>query len=268
VPSLPALDGTDSHLWLGWHRGTVDDLAERARLIPRQVRFVSEFGAQSVPDSAMAFAEPERWPDLDWDGLREHHGLEVDVMLAHFPPADFPTFSAWRVATQRFQATLLREHIETLRRLKYRPTGGFCFSWLADPAPMISASVLDHERTPKPAWDAVVDACRPVIVVMDTLGPALVAGSALDLDVHVVNDLRQPITDGTVSVTCTWRGGRRQWAFRGDVGADACELVGRLRFTVPDEPGDLLVGLALHGRDPDGREVRATRRAGARILAR
>ena len=30
-PTCPQLDGTDSHLWLGWHRGEVGELAERAR---------------------------------------------------------------------------------------------------------------------------------------------------------------------------------------------------------------------------------------------
>ena len=38
-----------------WRPG---DLAERARLMPRVVRFVSEFGAQSVPDSAAAYIDP------------------------------------------------------------------------------------------------------------------------------------------------------------------------------------------------------------------
>ena len=33
-PYLPRLDGTDTHLWLGWHRGDLGDLAERARLMP------------------------------------------------------------------------------------------------------------------------------------------------------------------------------------------------------------------------------------------
>jgi hypothetical protein len=66
-------------------------------------------------------------------------------------------------------------------------------------------------------------------------------------------------------VTCTWRGGRRQWAFRGEVDADSCALVGRLELTVPDAPGDLLLGLALTGRDGSDAEVTATRRAGATI---
>ena len=90
-PHLPQLDGTDTHLWLGWHRGEVGDLAERARLVPRAVRFVSEFGAQSVPDSAVEFVDASRWPELDWESLREHHGLEVEVMRARVPPDEHPT---------------------------------------------------------------------------------------------------------------------------------------------------------------------------------
>ncbi len=266
-PRLPALDGTDSHLWLGWHRGEIGDLAERARLLPRTVRFVSEFGAQSVPDSADAFVDPRTWPRLDWDGLAHHHGLEVDVMIDRFPPDEHPTFDGWRRATQRYQARLLRQQIETLRRLKYRPVGGFSFSWLADPAPMISASVLDHERRPKAAWEAVVEACRPLILVADPLPSQLVAGEELGIDVHVVNDLRQPVTEATVAVTCTWRGGRRDWAFRGDVEADSVQRIGRLVLAVPAEPGDFLLGLAFSGRDADGATVTATRRAGARIVA-
>jgi beta-mannosidase len=266
-PHLPKLDGTDSHLWLGWHRGEVDELAERARALPRLVRFVSEFGAQSVPESAVEFVDPARWPDLDWDALHEHHGLQVDVIRDRVPPEDYPTFESWRNATQRYQASLLRLFIETLRRLKYRPTGGFCFSWLADPGPMISASVLDHHRAPKLAWQAVVDACRPVILVTDPLPPVLRPGARLQLDLHVVNDLRSAVTDATVAVTCSWRGGRHQWAFRGDVEADSCALVGRLELTVPDAPGDFLLGLALTGRDGSDAEITATRRAGATIVA-
>jgi beta-mannosidase len=268
APHLPQLDGTDSHMWLGWHRGEVGELAEVARIVPRLVRFVSEFGAQSVPDRAAEFVDVSRWPAIDWESLREHHGLEVEVMAQRVPPDEHPTFDAWRMATQRNQATVLRHHIETLRRLKYRPTGGFCFSWLADPAPMISASVLDDRRAPKLAWQAVVDACRPVVVVTDPLPPVVRPGDELSLDVHVVNDLRSAVADATVAVTCTWRGGRRQWKFRGDVDADAVALVGRLELTVPDAPGDLLLGLALSGRDAEDRDVSATRRAGARITPR
>lgn len=271
LPHLPQLDGTDSHLWLGWHRGDIGDLADRARTLPRLVRFVSEFGAQSVPASADTgadrYVDAAAWPELDWDELAAHHGLEIDVIRWRHPPEQFASFAAWRTATQRYQATLLRRHIETLRRLKYRPTGGFCFSWLADAVPMISASVLDHERQPKLAWQAVIDACRPVIVVCDALPDLLVAGQSVALRVHVVNDLREAIA-ATVSVTASWPGGNEQWGFRGEVEPDAVALVGRVRFDVPDAAGQLLLGLALDGRTASGDPVTATRRTGARIAAR
>lgn len=264
LPHLPQLDGTDSHLWFGWHRGDIDELAERARRIPRLVRFVSEFGAQSVPASADDYVDAGSWPDLDWDDLARHHGLEVDVMHQRHPPQDFPSFAAWRTATQRYQAELLRRHIETLRRLKYNPAGGFCFSWLADPAPLMSASVLDHDRQPKLAWRAVIEACKPVIVVHDALPDPVLPGQSLEVDVHVVNDGREAVS-ATVAITASWRGGHRQWGFRGDVGADDCGLVGRLSFDAPEWPGELLLGIALDGRTESGTPVTATRRSGVRI---
>ena len=132
-------------------------------------------------------------------------------MAARVPPADHPTFGSWRTATQRNQAMVLRHHIETLRRLKYRPTGGFSFSWLADPGPMISASVLDHERHAE-AGVAGRHRCLPA----DRRDHRPASGGPRPrvrtsrLDVHVVNDLRVAVVDATVAVTCTWRGGRRR----------------------------------------------------------
>ena len=268
APSVTTLDGTDSHLWLGWRSGEIDDLAERARLWPRAVRFVSEFGAQSVPDDASSMVDPAAWPDLDWDALERHHGLDVARLTERVPPGEHLTLASWRAATQRYQARLLQTQIETLRRLKYRPVGGFTFSWLADPAPMISTSVLDHERRPKQAWAAVVEACRPVIVVTDPLPPTLVPGAQLALDVHVVSDLRAAVPDASISITCTWREGRRDWAFRGDIAADACTKVATLELVVPDQPGELLLGIALAGQDQRGEAVRYARRTGARIRPR
>jgi beta-mannosidase len=235
--------------------------------VPRLVRFLSEFGAQSVPDGAESFVDTSRWPELDWEALAEHHRLEVDVMRTAFPPDRYATFGSWRRATQVHQATVLREHIEILRRLKYRPTGGFTFSWLADPAPLISASVLDHDRHPKLAWAAVSEACRPVIVVADPIPPELQPGGRLEFDVHVVNDLRIGVIDASVAITAAWRSGQRRWMFRGDVAADSCQLVGRVELDVPEAEGELLLGLALTGRDEKGNAVSSTRRAGTRIGA-
>ena len=143
-----------------------------------------------APDAPTSSIRP-RWPRLDWEELAERYGYEPASFETHVPPAPHPTFDSWREATQRYQATLLRHQIETMRRLKYQPTGGFTLMMLNDAAPSISWSLLDHDRQPKLAHQAVVDACRPVIVIADQLPDLLQTGDALALDVHVVNDLRR-----------------------------------------------------------------------------
>ena len=170
VPHLPQLDGTDSHLSFGWRHGEAVDLAGFARRMPSMVRFVSEFGADSVPtthpffDDALADGE---WPDLDWDRLADANGYDIDTFERLFPPSSFSSFEEWRNTTQYYQSHVLKVQIETLRTLKYRPTGGFCFSSLADPAPIVSSSVLDHERVPKDAYEIVRAACAPLLVVAE-----------------------------------------------------------------------------------------------------
>jgi len=159
------------------------------------------------------------------------------------------------VEAQRYQAHVLTVQIEALRRIKYRPSGGFTFSSLVDPSPGSPSSVftLDGER--KLAYDAVRSACAPVVVVAEPMPDPLVAGTRLDLAVHVINDRRDDldfaVVDATVSSTATTRAFR----FGGPVAADEVVDVGRLHFEVPDDPGPLTVELALthHGETVENR---------------
>jgi beta-mannosidase len=212
------------------------------------VRFVSEFGAQAVPASA-DFMQPERWPDLDWELLEERHALQKNVMDKRVPPADYGTFDAWRTATQLYQGRLLKHQIETLRRLKYRPTGGFCVFSFADGHPAVSWSILDHHRIPKLGYAAVVEACLPVIVIADRFPASVSAGQAIALDVHVVNDRRVPLEGAFVAAALRWSGGEHHWRFVGDVGADGCVRVGTLQIVVPKAPGQLQLDLTLEHPD-------------------
>lgn len=252
VAHLPQLDGTDSHLWFGWRSGDARDLAARARRIPRSVRFVSEFGSDSVPTSTPFLDEQlaaHTWPDLDWDDVAERFGYQRELMESLFPPGASADFHAWRDLTQLYQSHVLKVQIETLRRLKYRPTGGFCFSALADPAPNISGSVLDHERVPKDAYATVRDACRPVIVVSELPPDWINPGDTLALDLHLVNDRRVAIGDARVTATASWAGGTRVWNFGGPIEADEVTKVGQVKMTVPDTLGELSIELVATDAD-------------------
>ncbi len=244
IPPGPLSGGTDSHLYFGWYHGNERDLPGFLSAWPRMARFVSEFGAQAVPENA-GFMEPERWPDLDWDHLARRHALQRWVFDKRVPPVEHATFDGWREATQAYQATVLKHHIETLRRLKYRPTGGFCAFSFGEAYPAVAWAVLDHERAPKAGYQAVVDACRPVIVVADRPAETYKRGRPIALDVHVVSDLRSPIPGAEVTATLAWPGGEQVWRWAGDIPADSCERVGTVQAVAPDAPGELTLTIEL-----------------------
>jgi beta-mannosidase len=247
APHLPQLDGTDSHLFFGWRHGAAADLAGFAAGVPRMVRFVGAFGARSVPDRA-DFLHPERWPDLEDDAV--DYGYEVEPFDHHVPPTSFGSFRDWQQATQRHQADVLRRQIEILRRLKYRPTGGFCFLQWYDPEPTVGFGVLDHDRAPKLAHQAVVDACRPVIVVADPLPELVRPGDALALDIHVVSDRHDVLAATRCTAALRWAGGHHAWSWMGDLPADECVRIGTIQFVVPDALGALWLDLSIeHGSE-------------------
>ncbi|HEV2070514.1 MAG TPA: hypothetical protein VGR26_12030 [Acidimicrobiales bacterium] len=230
----PGSGGGDTHLYFGWYHGEERHLAALCRAAPRLVRFVSEFGAQAVPSGDVGFCEPERWPDLDWSRLARSHNLQKARFDRYVPPADYATFGEWRDATQAYQAGVIKHHVEELRRLKYHPTGGFCQFSFADGHPGVTWAVLDEARRPKAGYHALVEACRPVIVVAER-PPAMVApGDALALDVHVVSDLRRPLSGAMVEARMSWAGGDHRWRWQGDVEVDACVRVATIQFVVPE----------------------------------
>ena len=202
------LDGTDTHFYFGWFHGHVRDIERVAAAVPRVVRFVSEFGSDSPPldapfiDEQLArvrVAEPRLGPRRDDEGLSAggHRAeLRADGLRQLRRVA--------RRVLQYYQAHVLKVQIETLRRLKYRPTGGFCFSSLNDSAATISSSILDHERRPKAAYAAVAAACATVLVTADPLPADAAPGDRVDLDVHVVSDRHDPIDFAVVDAVASW----------------------------------------------------------------
>ena len=166
--------------------------------------------------------------------------------------------------------------------MKYRPTGGFLLHALADvgsgaggarsatgragpaggPGAGGSAEpggfgLLDGLRRPKPGWQALVDACRPLIAVADPLPASVRGGDRLNLAVHVINDTRADVDEIQVRARALGPGGGvisdQRWA--GTAAADDCVLVGRIDAPVPlgTPPGPLTVELTLTaGRGSDG----------------
>jgi beta-mannosidase len=241
----PFSGGSDTHLYFGWYHGNERDLPAWLARVPRLARFLSEFGAQAVPTgSGATFADPSKWPDLDWERLSSNHALQLSVIERFTPREGHSTFESWANATQAYQATVVRRHIEELRRLKYHPTGGFAMFSFSDALdhPAITWAIIGHDRTTKQAYQAVRDACQPVIVVADRLPATLTSGMSIELDVHVVNDLRHTLRD--ISVRAELTIGRDvaplSWTWVGDCPADHVARIGSVPVNVPTStaPGE------------------------------
>jgi beta-mannosidase len=231
--------------------------------VPRLAQFVSEFGSQAIPDND-DFMGAAAWPDLDWERLAHTHCLQLDPFERYVPPSSCPSYDDWRAATQRYQATILKHHIETLRRLKYRPTGGFAAFFWADAHPAVSWSVLDHERTPKLGYYALVGACAPVIVVATRPDESYNAADNLALDVHVISDRRDALPSVRTIATVTFADGSTHvQAWDGEVPADSCVRVGTITSTIPPVPGPVTVELRATGEGLD-----VTNQYVSRVLAR
>ena len=233
IPNPTDLVGSDSHLWLGWRTGHTSDLAEVIRRWPRLGTFVGAFGSQSVGVQPWGDDEPS-WPSAERGSFERY-----------VPRRVYPDGETWASATRAYQADLIRSHIECLRRLKYKPTGGFCVMALSDAEEAGGFGLLDWHRHAKPAFDVLVDACRPVVVIADT--PPLVAtpGQELSLAVHVVSDLRSKIDEATMTARVTagdWET-KRQWI--GPVDGDSCTFIADLTFSVPEVTGPLVIDLEL-----------------------
>ncbi len=233
LPNPVDFTGSDTHLWLGWHAGSADDLPRTVRRWPRLGSFIGAIGSQSV--------RIDDWPANapDWPGAQR------SAFGRYLPRAAYADGEAWALATQAYQAALVRTQIEAARRLKYRPTGGFCVVSLFDVHPDGGFGLLEADREPKPAFDALIDACRPVVVVADLPPPVVTPGDTLSLQIHAVSDLPDDL--GSVTVTATaavddWRVERR-WA--GTLEADSCAFIATLELDVPDLTGALVIDLAL-----------------------
>ena len=245
-PALPRLSGEASHLWIGWRWGRIHGLARLLRWWPRLGRFVSEFGAQAPADTELLTGQD--WPELDWPAIADRSALELPALIEQVPPGGFATAAGWTTAMQGHQRELVVSHVETLRRLKYRPTGGFSAFALADTVPAISAAMLDHHRRPKPAWAGFVGACAPIIALLEAPPLELRTDDRLALPVHLVSDRHEPVDDLRVIITLTWLSdpGRvlHRAGWTGAVGPDEVIRVGVLRARVP-EPRSAVDTLAI-----------------------
>ncbi len=239
IPGVRASSASDPHLWLGWHTGRHEDLAAILRRWPRLGRFLGGFGSQSM--------RIRDWPTT----APSHATAEKAAFERYLPRRAYSDGAGWARATRAYQADLLRAQIETIRRLKYRPAQGFCLMALVDAEVEGGFGILQTDRTPKPAYRAVTDACQAVIVAADPLPTIVTPGQSIEMTIHAVNDLHRRVRDVRVSATATVGDWRTRQVWRGDLSADSVERIGDFGFAIPAIHDVLVVTIELQS-DDDG----------------
>lgn len=190
------------HPYPGWYYGSYREFSG----LPG-APFVSEFGAQALPDveTLREMFPPEAlWPP-DWNAwayrcFQYHETFHVaNVEMGE-------TLEEFVARSQEYQARLLKFAIERYRSAKGRVTGLFQFMFM-DPAPLITWSVLDHRRRPKQGYRALQEAYQPVLPVIALDRETTTPGRVIAFRVAVVNDLHRAFDGARVRVWAEGPGG-------------------------------------------------------------
>jgi beta-mannosidase len=157
--------------------------------------FYSEFGAQALPEISTLrkiFGSKELWPP-DWKKWAFH---------------DFQYFQTFNVAkidmgksilefvanSQKYQAHLVKEYIQSIRIKKYKPMNGYFQFMFVDCWPSITWSVVDYFRKPKEGYRALQTASQPLLpvwrahVTQYNRGDILNWGNSFLSSLNMVND--------------------------------------------------------------------------------
>lgn len=254
-PTDPA--GSDAFLWFGWRAGLAADFADAVASWPRLGAFPGGIGSQSASVHPWGDDEP-RWESAERRSF-DHY----------LPRREHADGESWAAATRRYQADLLECHIDTLRRLKYSPTGGFCLFTLVDIESGGGFGIVDIDRLPKLAWYRVKAACEPLVCLLESVPSMITTGESIFAAVHAISDLPHALADVTVvarlvdGTGAPVRSGKESGpgvqAWRSGVEADSVQKVADFVFVAPLTPGPLAIELSILAQH-DGRLMTSKRR--------
>ena len=261
-----------------WLARRAADLGPTLARRPQLGRFITAFGAPSNPldpPSAAAQAEVIKTTIETLRRLMYHPtGGFLLQALADIPPTNTSPGTTSTTSPASSPATSSADSPAASPAASSAAGSGESSKAL----PGGGMGVLDHRRQPKPAWDALVSACRDLIVVSDPLPDPIHPGDRLDLAVHAVSQLRHPIGDAVVKARLTPAertaadrltpagGAVADQRWTGEIAPDACTFIGRITATAPTAPGSLTLELELTYED-NGQPVTATNHYQATISA-
>jgi len=249
---MPWQRGGDTHFYFGWYREQgptywlFDWIIYRRR--SKNLRFVTEFGAQSLPnlENSKKFMDADI-KKIDWAKLERKHSLQKDL-LDYWVGLEQPDLATLVEKSQAYQSELNRFHLDRIRSVKYEIGGGVLPFMFLDPNPAIQWSIVDYWREPKASYYAMRDALRPVypFVIFDR-DKRKNYGRPVRMDVYLVNDTLDDLGEVPLTLTITGPDGKQVAEHRAarEIGPDGPAVHFITVFESPETPGLYTVTLSM-----------------------
>ncbi len=241
-------DGEDVHLYFGWYPFFGRNLRRLERMLdfaPRNARFITEFGAQSLPppEHARTFMGDDL-AKTDWKKLERNHHLQNEFLRGWVPKEAYDSVEALYEASCDWQAYVHRYYIDRYRKRKYHPAGGILQFMFLDSEPCIQWSVVDDRRVPKKSYQPLADAFRPVYFFA-LAEERYKAGGGETIPLYWVNDTQVPVK-GKLKAVLAGPGGKAEDQFDRELGLPAdSETEWLLDIPVPVQKGRYTLALTL-----------------------
>jgi beta-mannosidase len=228
---------------------------------------IVEFGAGSIPvvETLETFIPSDKlWPP-DWDTW-EYHGFFYNLAFGYAKVRMTETLEEFIEQYQAYEALVVKEQIEYLRRRKYRPVASMYHYYWNDPCPIMGSGLLDYYRRPYKVYEAMKGVYSRVLISLErdptpyVIGREKVyrPGTSFEATVWVTNDHPEPIDDVQLSweiVSVDTGEVMSKHGLTTTLPADSAEEADRIVWAVPDpaRPGAYRVTMQVIG--PDGRTL-------------
>lgn len=164
---------------------------ERITVTKGKLKIISNYGFPSFPEIATMVevaAEINNKSKTSWIHLPDENNIYYQRIEQQLPLDDFERAPTFYMATQNFQARLLRYYHELCRRYKYKPFGGCFMYFFADNCLIVSDSIVDYYRRTKQGYTATKRSLQPICVLMDWPEESYIDGDIIKLNIYVIND--------------------------------------------------------------------------------
>ncbi len=230
---------------------------------------IVEFGAGSIPvlETLKTFiSEDKLWPP-HWDTW-EYNGFFHNLAFNFAKVQMKDTLEEFIDAYQSYEALVVKEQVEYLRRRKYRPIASMYHYYWSDPCPIMGSGLFDYYRRPYKVYDAMKSVYSRVLVSLErNPTPYIIGrekvyehGASFTGEVWVTNDYPEPIEHAHVSweLNCVETG--EVVAKNGltlTLLADSADPVDRIAWRIPETARPGTYRIAMKAVAPDGRTLSA-----------